>query len=61
MVHANKEVFMLMPSHTSAMLTQICDFQVELPEQRQVHFALCFCSVLEQIQTPHINITNEIV
>lgn len=33
MVHANKEVLMLMASHTSAMLAQICDFQVELPEQ----------------------------
>lgn len=33
MVHANKEVLMLMPSHISAMLTQIYDFQVELSEQ----------------------------
>lgn len=33
MEHANEEVFMLMPRHTSAMLTQIYDFQVELSEQ----------------------------
>lgn len=31
-----------MPSHTSAMLTQIYDFQVELSSQDD--FAMCFCA-----------------
>lgn len=47
MVHANKEVLVLMPSHTGAILTQIYDFQVEVSNNDKFILPCVFCSVLE--------------